>query len=54
MKLESLGGESGNLNSTHQKAREMKKEAEDLLSKAKSGIKQLNSECMKLIMIKSS
>ncbi|KAM9750902.1 laminin subunit beta-1 isoform 1-T2 [Menidia menidia] len=42
IKLETLGGESGNLNETHQKAIKMKTDAEELLKKAKNGIKQLN------------
>lgn len=42
MKLESLGGESGNLTNIHQKASDMKKDAEVLLNKAKNGIENLN------------
>ncbi|XP_041860156.1 laminin subunit beta-1 [Melanotaenia boesemani] len=42
MKLESLGGDSGNVTNIHQKARDMKNDAEALLSKAKGGIKKLN------------
>lgn len=49
MKVDSLGGESGGLNSINQKAKDMKKEAEDLLSKASKGIEQLRSEYMKLL-----
>ncbi|XP_069025233.1 laminin subunit beta-1 [Embiotoca jacksoni] len=41
MKVESLGGES-DLDSINQKAKEIKKDAEDLFSKAKTGIKQLD------------
>lgn len=44
MKVDSLGGESGGLNSINQKAMDIKKEAEDLLSKATKGIDQLKSE----------
>ncbi|XP_060930658.1 laminin subunit beta-2 [Limanda limanda] len=39
MKVDSLGG--GDLNSVNQQAKDMKKEADDLLNKATSGIKQL-------------
>lgn len=42
LKMESLGGDSGNLNSIHQKVKDMKKDAEDLLSKAKNGIQDLD------------
>ncbi|KAM8864102.1 laminin subunit beta-1 isoform 3-T5 [Spinachia spinachia] len=41
MKVDSLGGESGGLNSINSKVIEIKKEAEDLLSKASQGIEQL-------------
>ncbi|XP_035015327.1 laminin subunit beta-2 [Hippoglossus stenolepis] len=41
MKVDSLGAESGDLNSINQMAKDMKKEADDLLNKAKNGIKQL-------------
>lgn len=44
MKVDSLGGESGGLGSINQKAKDMKKEAEDLLSKANKGIEKLKSE----------
>uniref|UniRef100_A0A8D2ZRP9 Laminin, beta 2-like n=1 Tax=Scophthalmus maximus TaxID=52904 RepID=A0A8D2ZRP9_SCOMX len=40
-KVDSLGGESGGLNSINQRAKDMKKEADDLLGKATSGMKQL-------------
>lgn len=40
-KVDSLGGESGGLNNINQKAKDMKKEAEDLLLKASKGIEQL-------------
>lgn len=46
MKVESLG-EGGNLNSINQQVIKMKKDAEDLLNKAKSGIKQLDSKYMR-------
>lgn len=46
--MDSLGGESGGLNNINQKAKDMKKEAEDLLNKATKGIEQLRSEYMKL------
>lgn len=42
--MDSLGGESGGLNSINQRAKDMKKEADDLLGKATSGMKQLESE----------
>ncbi|XP_037334341.2 laminin subunit beta-2 [Pungitius pungitius] len=41
MKVDSLGGESGGLNSINSKVKDIKKEAEDLLSKASQGIEQL-------------
>lgn len=41
MKVDSLGGESGGLNTVNQRAKDMKKEAEDLLNKASKGIEQL-------------
>ncbi|XP_070766889.1 laminin subunit beta-1 [Enoplosus armatus] len=41
MKVDSLGGDSGGLNSINQKAMDIKKEAEDLLNKASKGIEQL-------------
>ncbi|XP_078110423.1 laminin subunit beta-1 [Sander vitreus] len=41
MMVDSLGGESGGLDSINQKAKDIKKEAEDLLSKATKGIDQL-------------
>lgn len=44
MKVESLGEDSGNMGNIHQKARDMKKEAEDLLNKAKDGITKVNGE----------
>uniref|UniRef100_A0A667ZMI4 Laminin, beta 2-like n=1 Tax=Myripristis murdjan TaxID=586833 RepID=A0A667ZMI4_9TELE len=43
-KVESLGGESGGLDSVNERAKNMKKEAEDLLNKANKGIEQLKSE----------
>lgn len=44
MKVESLGGESGGLNSINQKAKDIKKEAEDLLNVANKGMEQLMGE----------
>ncbi|XP_037540958.1 laminin subunit beta-1 [Nematolebias whitei] len=41
IKIASLGPESGTLENIHQRARNMKKDAEDLLNKAKNGIKLL-------------
>lgn len=46
MKVESLGGESGDLNSINQKAKEIQKEAEYLLEKVKNGTEELQSESM--------
>uniref|UniRef100_A0A3P8UUK8 Laminin, beta 2-like n=1 Tax=Cynoglossus semilaevis TaxID=244447 RepID=A0A3P8UUK8_CYNSE len=43
-KVNSLGGESGGLDSIHQRAMEIKKEADELLNKATNGIKQLELE----------
>ncbi|XP_040008988.1 laminin subunit beta-1 isoform X2 [Xiphias gladius] len=40
-KVDSLGEESGGLNSINQRAMDIKKEADDLLNKATNGIKQL-------------
>lgn len=54
MKVDSLDGVSGDLNSINQKAKDMKKEAEDLLSKATKGIEQLRSEYMKLLSVLTS
>ncbi|XP_028308812.1 laminin subunit beta-2 isoform X2 [Gouania willdenowi] len=42
MKLESLGGESGSLSNVNQRAKDIKKDAENLFNKARSGIKQLD------------
>nr|XP_015824219.2 laminin subunit beta-2 isoform X1 [Nothobranchius furzeri]XP_054602176.1 laminin subunit beta-2 isoform X1 [Nothobranchius furzeri] len=42
LKMESLGGAAGDLSSIHQKAKDMKKNAEDLLNDAMSGIQQLD------------
>uniref|UniRef100_A0A1A8RWD2 Laminin subunit beta-1 n=1 Tax=Nothobranchius rachovii TaxID=451742 RepID=A0A1A8RWD2_9TELE len=42
LKMESLGGAAGDLSSIHQKAQDMKKNAEDLLNDAMSGIQQLD------------
>lgn len=50
MKVDSLG-DSGDLNSINQKAKDIKKEAEDLLNKASKGIEQLRSEYMKLLSV---
>lgn len=47
-KVESLGGESGDLNSINQRAKDIQKEAEYLLEKVKNGTKELESEYMKL------
>ncbi|XP_034394038.1 laminin subunit beta-2 [Cyclopterus lumpus] len=41
VKVDSLGGASGDLNSINQKAKDIKKEAEDLFGKANKGIDQL-------------
>ncbi|XP_045065518.1 laminin subunit beta-2-like [Coregonus clupeaformis] len=41
MKVDSLGGASGDLGSVNQRAQEIKKEAEDLLTKADKGIETL-------------
>ncbi|XP_071783632.2 laminin subunit beta-1 isoform X1 [Centroberyx gerrardi] len=41
MKVDSLGRESGGLDTVNQRAKDMKKEAEDLLNKANKGIEQL-------------
>lgn len=46
MKVDSLG-DAGGLNNVNQKAKEIKKEAEDLLNKATKGIEQLRSEYRK-------
>lgn len=54
MKVDSLGGESGGLGNINQKAKDMKKEAEDLLNKASRGIEQLRSEYMDENMLHSS
>lgn len=51
MKVESLDGETGGLNSINQKAKDMKKEAEDLLNKASKGLEQLRSEYSKLLLV---
>ncbi|XP_058498691.1 laminin subunit beta-2 [Solea solea] len=40
-KVDSLGGESGGLNSINQRAKDIQKEANDLLNKATNGIKEL-------------
>lgn len=48
-KVDSLGGESGSLDSISQKVRMMKSDAEDLFNKAKDGIKELEGEYRKLI-----
>lgn len=48
MKVDSLGGESGGLNSINSKVKDIQKEAEDLLNKASQGIEQLRSEYTKL------
>lgn len=54
MKVESLGGESGGLNSINQKAKDIQKEAEYLLEKVKNGTEQLHSEYIMLLsLIKS-
>uniref|UniRef100_A0A673CE11 Laminin subunit beta-1 n=1 Tax=Sphaeramia orbicularis TaxID=375764 RepID=A0A673CE11_9TELE len=45
MKVGSFGDESGGLDSIHQRAKNMKKEAEDLLNKASKGMEQLKSKC---------
>lgn len=50
MKVDSLG-DSGGLNNINQKAKDIKKEAEDLLNKASKGIEQLRSEYMKLLSV---
>ncbi len=50
MKVDSLG-DSGDLDSINQKAKDIKKEAEDLLNKASKGIEQLRSEYMKLLSV---
>ncbi|CAN9515951.1 unnamed protein product [Ophioblennius macclurei] len=42
LKMDTIGGESGGLGGVNQKAQDIKKEVEDLLHKAKSGIKQLD------------
>lgn len=49
--MDSLGGESGGLNSINKRAMDMKKEAEDLLNKASKGIEQLRSEYPKLLSV---
>lgn len=49
MKVESVGGESGGLGNINQKAKDMKKEAQDLLNKARNGIEQLKSESSQLL-----
>ncbi|XP_071205207.1 laminin subunit beta-1-like [Salvelinus alpinus] len=41
MKVDSLGGASGNLGNVNQRAKEIKREAEDLLTKADKGIETL-------------
>uniref|UniRef100_A0A4W6G2C9 Laminin, beta 2-like n=1 Tax=Lates calcarifer TaxID=8187 RepID=A0A4W6G2C9_LATCA len=51
MKVDSLGGEAGGLNTINQRAMDIKKEADNLLNKAKSGIRQLQSEYMKLLTV---
>lgn len=51
MKVDSLGGESGGLDSINKKAMDIKKEAEDLLNKASKGIEQLRSEYTKLLLV---
>lgn len=51
MKVDSLGEGSGGLNSINQKAKDIKKEAEDLLNKASKGIEQLRSEYTKLFLV---
>lgn len=43
MKVDSLGGASGGLGNVNQRAKEIKKEAEDLLTKANKGIETLRS-----------
>lgn len=43
MKVDSLGGASGDLGNINQRAKEIKKEAEDLLTKADKGIENLRS-----------
>lgn len=49
--MDSLGEESGGLNSINQRAMDIKKEADDLLNKATNGIKQLESEYTKLLSV---
>jgi len=44
VKVDSLGGASGDLNHVNQRAKDIKKEAEDLFGKATKGIDQLKSE----------
>lgn len=44
MKVDSLGGDTGGLDRINQKAKDIKKEAEDLLNKASKGMEQLRSE----------
>uniref|UniRef100_A0A4W6G241 Laminin, beta 2-like n=1 Tax=Lates calcarifer TaxID=8187 RepID=A0A4W6G241_LATCA len=51
MKVDSLGGEAGGLNTINQRAMDIKKEADNLLNKAKSGIRQLQSEYMNKEML---
>lgn len=51
MKVESLDGVPGGVKDINDKARKLKKDAEDLLNKAKSGIRQLDSKCASVLSV---